>query len=52
MADDVYGAVPCARCACPECEHPLAMHVLGYGCGVEVEEGAVLLNLCKCEKYQ
>jgi hypothetical protein len=67
MADDVCGAVPCARCmsaasarrfsnadtfACPECGHPLAMHVLGYGCGVEVEEGAVLLSLCKCEKYQ
>ena len=45
-------AVPCERCACPECGHPLAMHVLGYGCGVEGAEGAGLLNLCKCEKYQ
>ena len=55
--DDGAARIAYEHCAsqelfnCPECEHPLSMHVLGYGCGVEVEEGAVL-SLCKCEKYQ
>jgi len=52
MADDVYGAVPCERCMCSECEHPLSRHVRGYGCSVEIDDTRARTMLCGCEKYQ